>query len=112
MEDKEALEKLDHTLCLNHNEGNLKYNIDNEDHIDCVDMNEMLDCIENLQEALEQKEKQSKILEEIRNEIKVIDYGEEYQNRYAIQYKERNQTIISELCKEDYDKWNRWLNEK
>ena len=28
MNDKEALEKLDHTLCLNHNEGNLKYNID------------------------------------------------------------------------------------
>lgn len=55
-------------------------------------------------------EKELEILEEIRNEIKVIDYGEKYQNRYAIQYIERGQVVIVELCKEDYDKWNRWLN--
>ena len=108
MEDKEALEKLDHTLCLN--SLSLSFGIDEDYHIDCKDAEEMVDCIETLQEALEQKEKQSKILEEIRNEIKVIDYGEEYQNRYAIQYIERGQVVIVELCKEDYDKWNRWLN--
>ena len=50
---KEYIEKLDHTLCLNHNEGNLKYNIDNEYHIDCVDMNEMLDCVDKVKNSME-----------------------------------------------------------
>lgn len=50
---KEYIEKLDHTLCLNHNEGNLKYNIDNEEHIDCIDMNEMLDCVDKVKDSME-----------------------------------------------------------
>lgn len=61
MKDKEALEKLDHTLCLN--SLLLRFSIDNDYHIDCKDADEMVDCIETLQEALEQKEKQDKILE-------------------------------------------------
>ena len=52
------------------------------------------------------------ILEEIRDYFKVIDYGEEYQNRYALQigYPYPAGTIIS-INKELYLKWNGWLNE-
>ena len=95
MNDKEALEKLDHTLCLNYNEGNLKYNIDNEEHIDCVDMNEMIDCIETVQEALEQKEKQDKILERLNRPMLYSErkkLGEEY-----IEWAEENKASKNDL---------------
>lgn len=67
MNDKEALEKLDHTLCLN--SPSLKFGIDDEEHIDCKDTDEMIDCIEIIQEALEKLEKQSKILETLKRPI-------------------------------------------
>lgn len=50
-----AYHKIDHTLCLNVNgvtsnnqQGNIYFNIDNTDHIDCKDMNEMLECLETI----------------------------------------------------------------
>lgn len=60
MKSKEALEKIDHTLCLN--SLSLRFDIDDEYHIDCKDTYEMIDCIETIQEALEQKEKQDTFL--------------------------------------------------
>jgi len=54
--------------------------------------------------------KDLEILEEIREYIKVIDYGEEYQNRYALQV---GNIIIPGLKKDTYNKWSKWLgNEK
>lgn len=55
--------------------------------------------------------KDLEILEEIRDYFKVIDYGEEYQNRYALQigYPYPEGTIIP-INKELYLKWKRWLN--
>lgn len=79
MTDKQALEKLDHTLCLN--SPSLKFGIDNEDHIDCKDTYEMVNCIETLQEALDQKEKQEKILETLKRPMFFSErkrLGEEY----------------------------------
>ena len=47
-----AYEKLNHTLCLNQNEGNLKFSIDNEEHIDCKDADEMVECLEVIEEVI------------------------------------------------------------
>ena len=56
-------------------------------------------------------EQELEVLEEIRNYFKVFDYGEEFQNRYAIQvgYPYPAGSIYT-INKETYDKWNRWLN--
>lgn len=51
MNSLESLEKLDHTLCLN--SPILKYGIDDEDHIDCKDVDEMIECIDNVRQDLE-----------------------------------------------------------
>ncbi len=83
---------------------------------DIIEKSKKLSCetmIKACEEYIEQYSQilnDLEVLDEIRKEIKVIDYGEEYQNRYAIQYIERGQVVIVELCKEDYDKWNRWLD--
>ena len=47
-----AYEKINHTLCLNQNEGNLKFGIDKENKIDCKDANEMVDCLEIIEEVI------------------------------------------------------------
>ena len=39
---KEAFEKLHHTLCLNQ----LRFGIDQETHIDCESVDEMIECLE------------------------------------------------------------------
>lgn len=55
---------------------------------------------------LEEKEKQDKILEEMREHIEAIDYGEKCTYRYYV--------IIDgnrfDCSKETYDMWSRWLN--
>ena len=79
MNDKQALEKLDHTLCLN--SPLLKFGIDDEDHIDCIDTYEMISCIETIAEALDKKEKQDKILEILKRPLFYSErkkLGEEY----------------------------------
>ena len=51
MTSKEALEKLDNTLCLNSQ--SLKFNIDTEENIDCKDVYEMIECLEIIKKDLE-----------------------------------------------------------
>ncbi len=69
---KIALWKLDHTICMNSNENNIKWNIDNKDDpelygedqegynpddTDCKSIEEAIDCLELLEEALNILEK-------------------------------------------------------
>lgn len=63
MTSKEALEKLDNTLCLN--SPVINFNIDDEDNIDCKDIDEMIECLETIERDLE-------VLEAIKD-IKDID---------------------------------------
>lgn len=65
---RKALWKLDHTICMNSNEDNIRWNIDssdlykddetgeisgyNPDDTDCKSIEEALDCLEDLEEAL------------------------------------------------------------
>lgn len=47
-----AYEKLNHTLCLNQIEGNLKFSIDDKEHIDCKDADEMVECLDIIEEVI------------------------------------------------------------
>ena len=51
MTSKQALEKLDNTLCLNSQ--SLRFNIDTEDNIDCKDVDEMIECLETVERDLD-----------------------------------------------------------
>lgn len=53
-----ALEKIDHTVCLNKTE----YGLDKYDGIDCKDVFEFVDCYELVERALVQRHKLIKIL--------------------------------------------------
>ena len=63
----EAYWKLDHTICMNSNEGNIKWNIDNKDDktlygenqegydpidTDCKSIDEAIDCLETIEKAV------------------------------------------------------------
>ena len=63
----EAYWKLDHTICMNSNEGNIKWNIDNKDDktlygenqegydpidTDCKSIDEAIDCLETIEKSL------------------------------------------------------------
>lgn len=61
--------------------------------------------IQDIMKRLKRLEKQDKILEEMREHIEAIDYGEKCTYRYYV--------IIDgnrfDCGKETYDMWNRWL---
>lgn len=57
LEALEALEKIDHTVCLAFNDNNQAlFNKDNETHIDCKDIDEFCDCYEIIETALKDLE--------------------------------------------------------
>ena len=49
---EECLEKLRHTILINYNHGNLKFGMDEMDHIDCESLEEFAECYETIQKAL------------------------------------------------------------
>ena len=62
-----ALDKLDNTLCLNANRKNIEFNIDEEEHIDCKDFGEMIECIETIKKDLNKKSTKKKSKSEKRD---------------------------------------------
>lgn len=50
MTSKEALEKLDHTICLN---TGIKWGVDDLDKIDCQTQEEAIECIDTIRKDLE-----------------------------------------------------------
>lgn len=74
-----ALDKLDHTLCLNQCKGNIEYGIDTDFHVDCTDINEMISCIELVRTALEEAKKEIFYLQEdIEFYNEQLDYAVEH----------------------------------
>lgn len=59
MTTREAFEKLHHTLCLNQ----LKFGIDQETHIDCESVDEMIECLEIVEKYLELEQDEVAIYE-------------------------------------------------
>lgn len=60
-------------------------------------------------EAFRVIEENLDILQEIRNDFKILDWGEGFQYRYELMYVNRYKFFIN---KEQYIKWSRLLNEK
>ena len=60
-------------------------------------------------EAFRTIEEDLEILEEMRNDFKILDWGEGFQYRYEFIYVNRYKFFIN---KEQYIKWSRLLNEK
>lgn len=67
----EALEKINHTICLNNCEKTLKFGIDDDEHIDCNDVYEFVDCYNIIKDALTR-------LEELETSEKLRGIIEEY----------------------------------
>lgn len=86
MTSKEALEKLDNTLCLN--SPVINFNIDDEDFIDCKDVDEMIECLETIERDLD-------VLEIIKNKRvdiqRIIDAKGDYKlyNAFCVGYADK-----------------------
>ena len=47
-----ALEKIDHTVCMNNLENNIKWDIDKYDHCACVSVEDFVECYETIEKEL------------------------------------------------------------
>lgn len=52
----DALEKIDHTICLNLNNKTLQFNLDKYEDCDCKDIREFCDCYEVIENELKERE--------------------------------------------------------
>lgn len=100
MKPMEAYEKVDNTCCLN----SLKYGIDVYDHSDCISAEEMVECLEVIEEAIEVAEWTTKALDIIKEKRVDIDLflmsdnAEDY-NKYCPKYI----NVKTQLTQEEYD---------
>lgn len=72
-----SLEKINHTICLNLNEKRLKFNLDKYESCDCENLKEFVDCYCLIEQALDQAEKNEKVLEILKNKnvnIETLSY--------------------------------------
>ena len=58
----ECLERIDNTLCLNNNKGNLEFGIDTEEHIDCDNAIDMVEDLETIKQYILKAQKQKNYL--------------------------------------------------
>ena len=56
MNSLEALEKIDHTICLNINNGTLKFGLDEYDKCDCQSVEEFVECYDTIEKELKDYE--------------------------------------------------------
>ena len=102
----EALEKLNHTICLN--SPVIKWSIDEYDHIDCKDEKEFVKCYQVIEKALIQKAKQGKILDILKKKEVDIDWLKVSDSicKYNFGF-----TYEHQLTQEEYDLLKEWLND-
>lgn len=102
----EALEKLNHTICLNNCEKTLKFGIDDDEHIDCKDVYEFVECYNIIETSLRRKDKLEAVIEllkneQFRNEISVLeDCSWDYNNYLKIPASKLFNREVFELLKE------------
>ena len=103
MTSKEALEKIDHTICLAFNENNnALFGKDKYDHIDCKDIDEFVDCYDIIEKDLE-------VLEIIKNKKVNLEYLK------CCDIYEQYKTICSywdEITETEFNLIKEWLCEK
>ena len=109
----EALEKLNHTICLN--SPVIKWSIDEYDHIDCKDEKEFVKCYNIIEQALIQKAKQDKILDILKKKVVNLDdlhsQIQLYEQDNARALRAYNAGWLSkyQLTQEEYDLLKEWL---
>lgn len=64
-----ALEKIDHTICLNINKKTLKFGLDDLDHADCKDFLDYAKCYNTIKSAFRQAEKEHKALKILKKHL-------------------------------------------
>jgi len=108
----EAYFKIDHTLCLNSQ--NIKFGMDADEHIDCQNIDEVVNCLETIKEALQRLEsidnanpsEALKCLEEIRERFSDDSKGN---NSWGFKISQELNTIKQALLKaqepKQYLKW-------
>lgn len=69
--------------------------------------NELKEEVKELIKTFTNIEKDLDILDEIRQSFSLIDYGKEYDNRYAL--KDNLTNIIYTIDEEHYNRFKRWL---
>lgn len=90
----EALEKIDHTICMNNLANNIKWDIDKYDHCACVSVEDFVECYEIIEKELNALE----IIKERdidMHDIRVYSYS--YFN-----YRRSERGLIT-ISKEEYD---------
>jgi len=108
-----ALWKIDHTICMNFNEKNIKWNIDNKDDptlyqngkgydpedTDCKSFEDFCDCYDEIETALKDKEEQDKALKIIAKKNVDIQFlmGCGSVSAYNVQHT-KNYLTIWEFC--------------
>lgn len=71
----EALEKIDHTICLNNLAKNIVWNFDKEEKCDCENIDQFMDCYDSIEKELEANEILKSHIVEIDNNQ---DNGDDY----------------------------------
>lgn len=93
----EALEKIDHTICMNNLENNIKWDIDKYDHCACVSVEDFVDCYEIIEKEL--KAPINLINKELRNARKLLPY-----DNYRCGYIDALITIKNKIKEQDNEK--------
>lgn len=106
----EAYFKIDNTLCLNSQ--NLKFGIDEDEHIDCQNIDEVVNCLETIKEALQRLEaidnaNPSEVLECLEKARKVLTkmFGKEVLDKEGINFDTIKQALLKAQEPKQYLKW-------
>ena len=103
MNNLEALEKIDHTVCLNLNNGTLKFGLDEYDNCDCKDFEEFDECYTLIEKSL----KALKIIVKKAN-VRLFEMGERYYFKKNSNIKFRTTyPLVCTECGLEYEGWRR-----
>ena len=96
----DALEKIDHTICLNLNNKTLQFNLDKYEDCDCKDIREFCDCYEVIENELKDYQEIKEIAkhynwDDITSKIFNVETDEKYRHLF-------NSAIVN--IQEDYRK--------
>ena len=61
-----SYDKIDNTLCLNNNRNNIEFSISEDENLDCKNAYEMVECLDNIKQALVKAQENKKILKIIK----------------------------------------------
>ena len=109
-----ALEKIDHTICMNNLENNIKWDIDKYDHCACVNIEDFVECYEIIEKELKQAEENEKLLNIFKNALTIehhdypmveLDHNEDSVNYFVKQFYTIKQNELDKSMREALREW-------